>query len=32
MLKPESTVNESLKHDLSGLAERLKKLQFLLMP
>lgn len=32
MLKPESTVNESLRHDLSGLAERLKKLQFLLMP
>lgn len=25
MLKPESTVNESLRHDLSGLAERLKK-------
>lgn len=32
MLKPESTVNESLRHDLSGLAERLKKQQFLLMP
>lgn len=30
--KAESTVNESLRHDLSGLAERLKKLQFLLMP